>query len=167
MGSCSFNDNRISDRHLDSCAAKTFKHPQELLGQYEQHPINEQHPIRMAKFGLKLISATKSETGTVESALVLIPTVLLFLSVLQIAASVLGRGIAVNTIQGEVSREALLGSSNLSPSTDSMGTDFGRITLPGGGAIIIGSKKIAITKLTPLIISQDKFLANGIAIDEN
>lgn len=121
----------------------------------------------MFRVGHGFISAAKSEKGTVESALVLIPTVLLFLSVLQIAASVLGRGVAVNMLQGEVSREALLGSNNLSASTDSLGTDFGRIALPGGGTIIVGSKKIALPKLTPLIISQDKFLASGIAIDEN
>lgn len=102
-----------------------------------------------------------------ESALVLIPTVLLFLSVLQIAASVLGRGIAVNTLQGDVSREALLGSNNLSQSSNSLNSELNRIALPGGGSIILGTKKVALPKLTPLIISQDKFLANGIAIDEN
>ena len=123
--------------------------------------------MKMQKLGKRISSGIKSESGTVESALVLIPTVLLFLSVLQIAASVLGRGVAVNLIQGEVSREALLGSSQLSQSTDSLSTDLSRIQLPGGGAIIIGSKEITIPRLTPLIISQDKFLTSGIAIDEN
>lgn len=121
----------------------------------------------MQKLGKRILFAFKSETGTVESALVLIPTILLFLSVLQIAASVLGRGVAINSIQGEVSREALLGSNQLSQSTDSLGTDLSRIQLPGGGAIIVGSRKTSIPRLTPLVISQDKFFTNGIAIDEN
>lgn len=109
----------------------------------------------------------KSENGTVESALVLIPTVLLFLSVLQIAASVLGRGIAVNELQGEVSRAGLLGSSASNSTNDRQGVVLERHPLPGGGTIIIGSKKVAVAKLTPLIISQDQFFVNGIAIDEN
>jgi len=103
----------------------------------------------------------------VESSLVLIPTVLLFLSVLQIAASVLGRGVAVNILQGDVSREALLGSSNLTLSSEALKTDIRKIALPGGGSIILGSRKVSLPKLTPLIISQDAFMISGIAIDEN
>jgi hypothetical protein len=109
----------------------------------------------------------KSQSGTVESALVLIPTILLFLSVLQIAASVLGRGVAVNELQGEVSREALLGSSSLNSTNQQPGEEIIRHALPGGGAIVIGSQKVLIPKLTPLLIFQDQFQVKGIAIDEN
>jgi hypothetical protein len=109
----------------------------------------------------------QSQVGTVESALVLIPTILLFLSVLQIAASVLGRGVAVNELQGEVSREALLGSNSLISTNQYLGLEPERISLPGGGEIIVGSKKVAVVKLTPLLIFQDQFLVKGIAIDEN
>lgn len=109
----------------------------------------------------------KSQDGTVESALVLIPTILLFLSVLQIAASVLGRGIAVNELQGEVSRSSLLGSIFSESSNQLSGLKVDRLPLPGGGEIIVGSKKVSVVKLTPLLILQDQFLAKGIAIDEN
>ena len=109
----------------------------------------------------------RSQSGTVERALVLIPTILLFLSVLQIAASVLGRGVAVNELQGEVSREALLGSSSLSSTDQSQSQEISRQALPGGGAIVIGSQKVSIPKLTPLLIFQDQFRVRGIAIDEN
>jgi hypothetical protein len=109
----------------------------------------------------------KSQSGTVESALVLIPTILLFLSVLQIAASVLGRGVAVNELQGEVSREALLGSSSLNSTNQHRTQEISRQALPGGGAVVVGSQKVLIPKLTPLLMFQDKFLVNGIAIDEN
>jgi len=127
----------------------------------------------LRKSSLKYLRVLGSEKGTVESALVLIPTVLLFLSVLQIAASVLGRGVAVNMLQGEISREALLGAPTSIASEGLLGTNnagsntVSRIPLPGGGAIITGSRTVSIPKLTPLIISQDKFLVNGIAIDEN
>lgn len=121
----------------------------------------------MRKFRERILGIFDSEIGTVESSLVLIPTILLFLSVLQIAASVLGRGVTVNALQGEVSREALLGSNNLSQSSDNLKVNFHRIALPGGGSIILGSREVSIPKLTPLILFQDKFLINGIAIDEN
>jgi len=104
----------------------------------------------------------KCECGTVESALVLIPTVILFLSVLQIAASVLGRGVALNNMQSEVNREALVGSNQTHE-----GTAISRIPLPGGGSIIVGTGESAIIKLTPLLAWQDKFNTSGIAIDED
>jgi hypothetical protein len=115
----------------------------------------------------RYLSIIRSEVGTVESALVLIPTVLLFLSVLQIAAGVLGRGIAINELQGETSREGLIGSNALASSSNSINPEINRFALPGGGTIIVGSKLFSITKLTPLILLQDKFLVHGIAIDEN
>jgi hypothetical protein len=107
------------------------------------------------------------ENGTVESALVLIPTVLLFLSVLQIAASVLGRGVAVNNLQGDISREALLGSTALGESSDLAGTLINRLPLPGGGSIIIGKRKSVLPKISPLVLANDSFNSTGIAIDEN
>jgi hypothetical protein len=115
----------------------------------------------------RIFSIIRSEVGTVESALVLIPTVLLFLSVLQIAAAVLGRGIAINELQGEISREGLIGSSTLAPSSNSINPEMNRVSLPGGGTIIVGSKIFSITKFTHLILLQDKFVVRGIAIDEN
>ena len=121
----------------------------------------------VAKILTKIFTRIRSEVGTVESALVLIPTVLLFLSVLQIAASVLGRGVAINQLQGEISREGLLGSNSSASSNDLVGSTINRAQLPGGGSIIVGSKIFSITKFTPLIISHDKFLASGVAIDEN
>jgi hypothetical protein len=116
---------------------------------------------------MRILRAFKSELGTVESALVLIPTILLFLSVLQIAASVLGRGVAVNIVQGEVSREALFGSGEFLVGSKTGPIILSRIPLPGGGAIISGTRESLVPKLTPLIILQDKFTATGIAIDEN
>ena len=125
------------------------------------------HKLISGKKKDKFFALLKSQAGTVESALVLIPTVLLFLSVLQIASSVLSRGIAVNELQGEVSRQALLGSNSWISTNQYSGVEPERISLPGGGEIIVGSKKVAAVKLTPLLVFQDQFLVKGIAIDEN
>ncbi|MEJ6573748.1 MAG: hypothetical protein QNL78_01300 [Actinomycetes bacterium] len=66
-----------------------------------------------------------------------------------------------------MSREALLGASALISTNQRPGVEITRFLLPGGGAIIVGSKKVSLTKLTPLLILQDQFLVRGIAIDEN
>jgi hypothetical protein len=115
----------------------------------------------------KFLSTLLSQSGTVESALVLIPTIMLFLGVLQIAASVLGRGVAVNDLQGEISRQALLGSNSVSSTNQNPGLNLKRQALPGGGEIIVGSKRVSVAKLTPMLLFQDQFLVKGIAIDEN
>jgi hypothetical protein len=122
--------------------------------------------LKQKKFN-KFLTPLLSQSGTVESALVLIPTILLFLSVLQIAASVLGRGVAVNELQGEISREALLGSNSVNSTDQSPGLNLRRQALPGGGEIIVGSKKVSVAKLTPMLLFQDQFLVKGLAIDEN
>jgi hypothetical protein len=122
--------------------------------------------VKIRKFN-KVLAPLLSQSGTVESALVLIPTILLFLSVLQIAASVLGRGVAVNELQGEISRQALLGADSVNSTNQYSGLDLGRQVLPGGGEIIVGSKKVSVAKLTPMLLFQDQFLVKSIAIDEN
>ena len=122
--------------------------------------------MKIKKFN-KFLTPLLSQSGTVESALVLIPTILLFLSVLQIAASVLGRGVAVNELQGEISRQALLGADSVNSTNQYSGLDLGRQALPGGGEIIVGSKKVSVAKLTPMLLFQDQFLVKSIAIDEN
>ena len=122
--------------------------------------------MKIRKFN-KFLTPLLSQSGTVESALVLIPTILLFLSVLQIAASVLGRGVAVNELQGEISRQALLGADSVNSTNQFSGLDLGRQVLPGGGEIIVGSKKVSVAKLTPMLLFQDQFLVKSIAIDEN
>jgi hypothetical protein len=61
----------------------------------------------------------------------------------------------------------LLGSSSLNSTNQQPGEEIIRHALPGGGAIVIGSQKVLIPKLTPLLIFQDQFQVMGIAIDEN
>ena len=53
-----------------------------------------------------------NEAGTVESALTMIPLLLLFLSILQIAASVMGRTSELTNVQDHLTRTSLLSYSS-------------------------------------------------------
>ncbi len=116
------------------------------------------------------------ESGNVESALVIIPLLILFLSILQIAASVMARSTSNNIVQGEVSRTALFGGVNLpwapldspnNPSSSTNSSETSVLPLSGGGTLIISKRVTSLPILTPLLLSQDNFLSSGIALDEN
>jgi len=113
----------------------------------------------------------KNESGNVESALVLIPLMILFLSVLQIAASAMGRTIGANFAQSQISRTSLYSDSQLLGPTNSppslVDSRSSRIPLQGGGSILTLSQVHKVPLLTPLLASNDKFKVTGIVVDEN
>jgi len=109
----------------------------------------------------------RNEAGNVESALVLIPLLFLFLSTLQIAVSVMTRTSGLNMAQGEVSRLSLFNSSFQPQGSTGLGNQISSSPLTGGGAILISRKAITSPILTPLLFSKDSFESIGIAIDEN
>ena len=119
-----------------------------------------------------LASTLKSnESGNVESALVLIPLLILFLSVLQISASLMGRTIGANFAQSQISQASLYRNNQ---SVAAMHAPFSlvashnsRIAIPGGGAVLTLSQVHKIPLLTPLMATNDKFSTTGIVIDEN
>lgn len=119
----------------------------------------------------KLSWLSRNESGNVESAMVLIPLMILVLSVLQIAASVMGRTIGGNFAQSQISRTGLYSDGQflapLNPPTSLMDSKSSRVQLPGGGAILTLSQTHKVPLLTPLLASNDKFNATGIVIDEN
>lgn len=103
-----------------------------------------------------------ADRGSVESALVLIPTVLLFLTVLQICSAVLITAVATNTVQGKISRVALYGSQEKT-------TDI-RITrqpLSGGGYVLTGATEQSLPILSPLLLGAHRITTTEIAVDEN
>jgi hypothetical protein len=104
----------------------------------------------------------KGDRGAVESALVLIPTLLLFLGILQISGSALARMNASNATQGQVSRIALLDSQE---TTD--GLSVTSEPLPGGGEVVVGTRNETGPAIFPMIIGSDAFTSTGIAINEN
>ena len=113
------------------------------------------------------------ESGNVESALVIIPLLLLFLSILQIAASSMARSTANNLVQGDVSRTALLNSQNGESTWQGTkildGSAVNKFSLPlsGGGSLIVSERLNSLPILTPLLINRDQFMSTGIAVDEN
>jgi hypothetical protein len=119
----------------------------------------------------KFISLGRNESGNVESALVLIPLMILFLSVLQIAASVMGRTIGGDFAQSQISRTGLYSDGQflapLNPPASLMDSKSSRIQLPGGGAVLTLDQTHKTPLLTPLLASNDKFNVTGIVIDEN
>lgn len=108
-----------------------------------------------------------SESGNVESALTLIPLMLLFLSVTQLCISVYSRTTESQVTQGTVAYTAL-GSSQLSYGLGSSNWSSTPIALPlpGGGSILVGEREIHNPAITPLLPGGDSFLSTGIAVQE-
>ena len=104
----------------------------------------------------------QSDRGTVESAMVLIPTLFLFLAVVQISVAVLAHSAGINSIQGQVSRVALLHSLQ-----SSAGLEIEHTPLPGGGSVISGSGQRSIPIVSPILIGRSALTLSGIAVDEN
>ena len=122
--------------------------------------------IQLRKFvWLRVISGRLTnlgdDRGVVESALVMIPTLFLFLGSLQLMSTVLSKAIATNMVQGQVSRVALLDSQE--PTT---GLAIDRTPLPGGGFLIAGEGKQLIPQLSPLFVGHNEITSIGIAVDE-
>jgi hypothetical protein len=127
-------------------------------------------------------SRLTNETGTVESALTIIPLMLLFLTILQISVSVMGRTSALSGLQDEITRHSLYGSANSSnlardsalPGSDggtstysSSTTSIQSLPLTGGGALILGTRQAQIPILTPLLFGRDAFNTSALTVDEN
>lgn len=111
----------------------------------------------------------KDEDGNVESALVLVPLLILVLSVLQIGMGVLSRNAASNRTQSAVVQSGLFnpdGRSALSM-MPTFGINSGTgLTLSGGGTLYIGVQKNLLPSLTPLLPSGDSFTSVGVSLGE-
>ena len=95
-----------------------------------------------------------------ESTLVMIPTIMVFLGVLQIALSGLGHGIATNRLQGDLTRGALFQSGR--PSTNVL-----TLPLTGGGSIFYGENSTSNPSLSPLDLGSSLINSRSLAVDEN
>ena len=119
---------------------------------------------RYGRFALQFLL---SEDGSVETGLTLIPVMILFLSVLQLPVSALSRVAYSAKLQSDTYLQSFIGS----PSSQNYITDPGstseRITLPGGGSLLIKNRRHSLTPITPLLLNGDQFETIGISIDEN
>lgn len=109
------------------------------------------------------------ERGTVESALVLLPLMILVLSVLQIALGVLSRGVAGNSTQSAVIKSSLFSPNGASPLVLMRAegvTRSSEIPLAGGGTLFLGETDNKAPSLTPLLPRGDYFTSVGISVGE-
>lgn len=109
-----------------------------------------------------------SEEGSVETGLVLIPVMILFLSVLQLPASTLARVVSSSKLQSDTYLQAFVptqGQSSIS-NQNSIGSAES-LSLPGGGELIVSNRRIVAPPITPLLISGDQFDSIGISVNEN
>ena len=108
-----------------------------------------------------VFNIARDERGNVESALTLIPLMLLFLSVLQICISVYSRDTYSQITQGAVAFSAMGDGASQSWSSNPIA-----LPLPGGGSVLVGQREQSVPTVTPLLPSGDSFNTTGIAVQE-
>jgi hypothetical protein len=114
------------------------------------------------------------ESGNVETGLILIPVMILFLSVLQLPISTLARIAYSARLQSDTYIQSFVGTPGnifINP-TQKIGSNSYEgptqmMPMPGGGNLVIKNRNINLPPVTPLLINGDNFGATGISIDEN
>ena len=125
---------------------------------------------RGAKFYFRVFA---SERGNLESALTLIPLMILFLTVSQVCLSVYSRDTFGETTQGAVAYSAM-GSTQFAVGQAGQAGQAGSawssapiaLPLPGGGSVLVGQREIHNPALTPLFPGGDLFTTTGVAVQE-
>ena len=133
-------------------------------------PIEPIEPIESESRGFFFDRFFFDEQGNVESALVLLPLMILVLSILQIGMGVLNREVGSTSVQSVVNKSSLFSPSGRDPLIlmGSQGlTEVSAIPLTGGGELYLGKRVDTSPSLTPLLPGGDSFTSSGIAIGEN
>ena len=109
----------------------------------------------------------KAEAGNVESALVLIPLMILFLTVAQIGLAAYSRTTSGEISQGGVAYSAMGITKPPSGKSGSKSTQsLIALPLPGGGSILVGQVETHDPSITPILPAGDSFSSTGIAVQE-
>ena len=116
----------------------------------------------------------RCDRGNIESALTLIPLLLLFLAVSQMGISVYSRNANNQRTQGAVAYAAMGTAAMGSTQTplDLRGNESPWITppvalpLPGGGSVLVEVRRIQNPTLTPFLPGGESFLSTGVAVQE-
>lgn len=118
--------------------------------------------INRWQFALK-----NNDAGNVESALTLIPLMILFLTVAQVGISVYSRSVSDQSTQGAVAYAAM-GSNQGSNSGASTpwSSPLIALPLPGGGSVLVGERENRTPGVTPLLPGGESFTSTGIAVQE-
>ena len=120
----------------------------------------------------RAIHVLGSDRGNLESALTLIPLMILFLTVFQVAISVYSRDSYSQATQGAVAYTAMgERSSQLNPGLTLSGTLKWSappiaLPLPGGGSILVGQLQVHTPAVTPLLPGGETFTSTGVAVQE-
>ena len=114
-----------------------------------------------------LKSKLQSEVGSVESALTLIPLLILFLTVAQVGISVYSRSVSDQTTQGAVAYAAMGSASGVNPGgRATWSSPLIALPLPGGGSVLVGERESRTPGVTPLLPGGESFTSAGIAVQE-
>ena len=113
------------------------------------------------------------ESGNVESALTLIPLLILFLTVGQVCLSVYSRTVSGVGTQGAIAYAAMGSAESIARNgsgVDSINQEWSAppqaLPLPGGGSLLIGERKVKGISITPLLPQGDAFTTDGVAVQE-
>jgi hypothetical protein len=114
MGTCCTNDNRISNRNLDNCSSTIISDTKKLTGFHEWNSLEvncladkAEHSQPCSKNWSRFLYAVRKEDGNVESALVLIPMLILFLIGVQLIVATNVRNTQMALAQGDASARAI------------------------------------------------------------
>ncbi|GEM_PF-1236000 len=159
MGFGGLDDYRIGHGNLDSRRTSDRFHIAQLFGLDEWNSMRREINIYLRPLA--------SEKGNLESALTLIPLMILFLAVTQICLSVYSRDTYGETTQGAVAYSAM-GSSQIAGGQAGQAWSSAPIALPlpGGGSVLVGQRQIHNPALTPLLPGGDLFTTTGVAVQE-
>ncbi len=105
MGIGSFDDNWISDCALDNCSSALNGDPQELIGFHEWDSLTAMS--RLDGLSSRIRAHLAKEDGNVESALVLIPLLMVFLIGAQVIAATNLRNADLAMAQGDAAARAI------------------------------------------------------------
>lgn len=107
------------------------------------------------------------ESGNVESALVIIPLMILFLTIAQLALGVYARDSSGEIAQGATAFEAMGQTQQQGvPLSNTLNSGLIAMPLPGGGSILVGQLKSDQPAVSPLLPNGDNFQSTGIAVQE-
>jgi len=107
MGPSCINDNWISNCNLDHCGSTINGDTKRLVRFYERYSLNVMINKTAKQAKVRIFQLLQKEDGNVESALVLIPMLILFLIGVQLIVATNIRNTEMALAQGEASARAI------------------------------------------------------------
>ena len=115
------------------------------------------------------VNLLASDKGSVESAMTLIPLMVLILSILQIAMGVLARDVIASKTESSVTKSSLYQPFGLNPFEQMKSSGIEKaagLNLTGGGVLYIGEARTRLPSLTPLLPQGETISSLGVSVGE-